>query len=305
MSTTKTRPTTTADAPPAPALDPVVTHAQTGVTAPPASETTTKAVALYDEEDTGAGFENITQDELSVPFIAVLQKNSPQVEDGNPRQLAGAKAGMLFNTVTNKLYDGKLGIRFIPVHRSRNYIEWIPRDDGGGFVGIHEVDSLEVRDALKKAGRKFGKLKVGDNNDLVETCGLFGLLLAEDGTFERVVIAFASSQIGTYKRLMTTAQSIQVVGTNGEPQIPPLFSHVYRLRTEFFPGKNNYTWFKWRVAFDGDDAVSCRLAKDAPLYQQAKQFRAMVLSGSAAAAYETASQEETTDETEGAAGYAM
>lgn len=286
-----------------PALDPALTQGSTGV----ATQDPPKALGLvrstYDEEDLGAGLEGVTQDELAVPFVAILQKGSPQCEEGNPRALAGAKPGTLINTVTNKLYDGKSGIRFVPVHRDRNYVEWVPRDDGGGFVGIHQVESPEVRDAIKKAGRKFGKLKIGDNNDLVETCYLYGLLLAEDSSFERVIIAFSSSQIATYKRLITTAQSIQLAGEGGRPVVPPLFSHVYRLKTEFF-AKNNYTWHKWLAGFDGPDAAACRLERDHPLYEQAKQFRALLQSGAATAAYESVTQEPT-EGAESGAGYEM
>lgn len=283
--------TTTAEAPPAPALDPSLTTGPTGVSTqdPPKSLGLTQS--HYDAEDIGAGFEGITQEELAVPFVVILQKGSPQCEEGNPRAIPNAKPGMLYNTVSNRVYDGKTGIRFIPVVRDRNFIEWIPRDDGGGFVGVHLHDAPEVKDALKKAGRKFGKLKIGDNNDLVETCSLYGLLLAEDGSFERVIIAFASTQIGAYKKLVTTAQSIQLQ-QGDRVVIPPLFSHVYRLKTEFTQ-KNNYTWYKFVVGFDGADAAACRLAPDAPLYEQAKQFRAMLQSGAASAAYETTTQEPT------------
>lgn len=251
------------------------------------------AVSTYDAEDLGAGLENVTQEELAVPFVVILQKGSPQCEEGNPAAIPGAKPGMLMNTVSRKLYDGKDGIRFIPVHRDRNFIEWIPRDDGGGFVGVHLAESAEVKAVQAKAGRKFAKLKINDNNDLVETCHLFGLLLAPDGSFERVIIAFASTQIGVYKRIITNAQSVQLQGPEGRTVIPPLFAHIWRLTTEFTT-KKNYTWFKWNANWDGADAAAARIDRDNPLYESAKGFRSMLLSGAASAAYETtdASQHE-------------
>jgi hypothetical protein len=145
----------------------------------PLDELQRKSVAVIDKKptsiagystDLGTGFEDMTQDDFAVPFVGILQKGSPQVEEENPRNVAGAKAGMFFNNVTNELYEGKTtGIVVIPVHRTRSIIEWIPTDDGGGLVNVFEPDAPEVKAVLAKAGKKFGKLKIGDNNDLVET----------------------------------------------------------------------------------------------------------------------------------------
>lgn len=297
--------TTTADAPAsAPALDPALTKEPSGLAVQDPPKSLGLVPSTYDADDLGAGFEGATSSDFAVPFVGILQKGSPQVEEGNPKLIPGAKAGMLINTVTGKLYDGKTGIRFIPVHRDRKFIEWIPRDDGGGFVGIFLADSPEVKEALKKAGRKFGKLKIGDNNDLVETCELYGLLLDDAGGFERVIISFASTQIPMYKRLMTTAQSIQLGGPDGRPVIPPLFSHVYRLRTEFHQ-KQQYTWYKWLGGFDGPDAAACRIERDHPLYAHAKEFRDLLKSGAATAAYETATNDAGEGGGEGNAGFEM
>lgn len=255
----------------------------------------TGIVAGYDVNGVGTGFEDFTQDDLAVPFLSLLQKGSPQVEEGNPKQLPGAKAGSVMNTVTNELYDGKVGITVIPVHRTRSFIEWIPKDDGGGLVNVFEPDAPEVRKVLAAAGRKFGKLKIGDNNDLVETFSVFALLLLPDGTTRRVVISFSSSQIATYKKWMTQAQSIQIVQEGGRPVTPPMFSHKYVLTSAFFQ-KGEYTWHKWQVAFAGGSAEAARLADTDPLCEEAKEFRALLLTGKAQANFESAQQDGSGDE---------
>lgn len=260
------------------------------------------AKSNYDEADVGAGFENMGMEDFAVPFLAILQKNSPQVEEGNAKFMPGAKAGMIINTVTGALYDGKVGLRFIPVHREHNYIEWVPRDEGGGFVSVYAPESDPVREALKKAGRKFGKTKINDNNDLVETFNLFGVVLPETGAPERLLLGFSSSQIGPYKRWMTRAQSVKLQGDHGVITAP-LFAHVYRLRTEFAQNKKG-TWYRWTVDFDGGDAERARIDKTDPLYEEAKQFRALLLSGAATAAYETASADDTGG-TESGEGFEM
>lgn len=263
--------------------------------------TTPSAVpaVLYDDSDLGAGFEDFTKDDVAVPFIAILQKQSPQAEEDNPKYIKGAKPGMLFNTVSSAIYDGKeRGITVIPVHRVRSYIEWIPKDDGGGLVNVFTPDSEAVKQVLADSGKQFGKLKIGDGNDLVETFSMFALVVREDGTYERVVISFSSSQIATYKRWMTMAQSVQVPTPDGRLVVPPMFAHKYRLKTAFTQ-KKDYTWYKYAVQWDGDDALASRLTPSDPLYHAAKEFRQMVISGSVKADYEAGAKDLHADEGSG------
>jgi hypothetical protein len=243
------------------------------------------AVAGYTVGDVGTGFEDFTQDDLAVPFVVILQKGNPQVEEENPKFIPGAKPGMLMNNVTNRLYDGKeTGIVVIPVHRVRQFLEWIPKDDGGGLVNVFEPDAPEVKAVLAEAGRKkYGKLSIGDGNDLVETFNVFALQVLPNGLTERIVLAFASSQIGGYKKWMTSAQSIQII-EDGRPKTPPLFSHKYRLKT-FYHQKKENSWFKWTPSFDGGSAETARLADGDPIFEQAKEFRALLMAGHAEASY--------------------
>lgn len=280
-------------------LDPALTAQPTAVATRPAPQSS----ALATHDDLGTGFEDFTQEDLSVPFIRVLQSKSPEVEEGSPKQIPGAKAGSFFNTVTGEVYDGKLGIRVIPVHRLHNFLEWIPRDDGGGLNAVYEANDPRVLQTRANAGRKFGKLKTDgkvfgnadgkdhDNNDLVESFNVFALLLAPDGTAKRVVIGFSSSQIGTYKKWMTMAmEQTKVDEATGRRSPYPLWSHRYRLTTAFNQNKKG-TWFKMDVRFDGTDAASALLADDDPTSEEAKQFRALLLSGAASANFSSVEQD--------------
>jgi hypothetical protein len=266
----------------------------TAVAAPRAAGPT--SVAGYNTTNLGTGFEDFTQDDLAVPFIAILQSLSPQVLDDNPKRIAGAKAGMLFNNVTNELYDGKEGIVVVPIHRVRQFIEWIPKDDGGGLVGVYAPEEPQVQEVLKAAGKKvYGKLPIGDGNDLVETFSIFSLLLLPGGFTRRVVISMASSQIGQYKKWMTMAREIQVIKDEARgPETPPLWSHKYRLTT-FYHQKKNQSWYKWFANFDGGNAEAARLADTDPICEQAKQFRHMVLTGQATANYQNLEQDRETE----------
>ncbi len=227
--------------------------------------------------DAGAGFEDTTSKDYALPFLGILQKGSPQVDPDQDAYIEGAKAGQVFNTVTGDRYDGDKGIIFIPVHHEHKYVEWIPRDLGGGFVGLHAPDSPEVLKAREDAGTDFGKLPFGDNQ-LAETFYMYGIRVDADGNTEQCVIAFASTQIRAYKAWMTKARGIKLRDDNDRPFPAPLFAHRYRLSTNLQENKKG-KWHGWRIGFDGTSASEARIPVDDPLYEEAKGLRELVMSG--------------------------
>jgi hypothetical protein len=228
-------------------------------------------------EDAFGGFEGLGSEFYSVPLMGILQKMSPQVDADHAKFIDGAKPGMVINNVTGELIDAKgTGFPFIACHVTHAYVEWIPRDEGGGYVGTHEPGTPTVLKALADAGRG-NKPKTTDGNELVETFYLYGLLVKADGGFEQVIIPFTSTNIKVLKKWLTTARGIAVV-ENGRRVTPPLFAHVYRIGT-VLNTKDENTWYGYTVTFDGEDAAGARLDTKSELYQAAKLFRQMAASG--------------------------
>jgi len=79
------------------------------------------------EDDASGGFDNMNQDDFALPFLRLLTNVSPEIGE-----VEGAMPGMIYNTVTGQLYDGKKGITVIPCAYVRQYIEWAPRGSGSG-----------------------------------------------------------------------------------------------------------------------------------------------------------------------------
>src|SRR5690606_39209842 len=115
---------------------------------------------------------------------------SPQVDEDGPAYVQGAKKGMIINSVTEELYPGDPGVLFLPVHREHRFVEWVPRDQGGGFVASHEPTDPMIIEARKGGG--FGKLESPEGNDIVETFYVFGLVVDEDGLGIPAVVSFSS-----------------------------------------------------------------------------------------------------------------
>ena len=99
------------------------------------------SLALFGD-DAAKGFENMTQEDMALPFVRILGQLSPQVTDGDAKYIENAKPGMIYNTVTSELYDGKKGIKVIPCYYKKDYPEWSDRGDGPGApVAVHLPNS--------------------------------------------------------------------------------------------------------------------------------------------------------------------
>ncbi len=244
----------------------------------------------------GAGFENQTSDDYSIPFLQILQALSPQLQEND-----SLRQGMILNTVTGEVWDGKKGIAFVPATTQHVYVEWKPRDSGGGFVGIHEVNSDLVNHA-KAASSEYGKYTTPDGNELIETFYVYGIALDDDGNASEAVLAFSSTKIKKYKGWMTKAKTIQIPLPDGRRIPAPLFAHRYRLKT--VSEKNNKgQFFNWdAIAFDGENAQQARLLPDDPLFQAAVNIKSMIEQGKARAAYESQAPGSADEEAHGAGG---
>lgn len=232
------------------------------------------ALTAVDYGDYGnAGFENTTNDDFSIPFLDILQGQSPEVES-----LDSAKPGMFHNTVTDDLYDGKEGVSVIVVNTSHEFVEWKPRNQGGGIVDRHAVDSLVVADARANSD-KFNELTTDKGNDLVETYYAYILLLGPDGPVP-AVLSCSSTRIKPYKAMMTKANMIMVPAPGGGKRKPPLFAHKFRLTTAKRKNADG-EWHTFEVAFDSPDksAAGARIGPDDELFQAAVDFYQVIKDG--------------------------
>jgi hypothetical protein len=82
---------------------------------------------------------DVPVDDQFQPTIKIVQMISNELVEGDPAFIEGARAGMLFNSSTKELYDGKQGLVLIPLQVRKYWTEWIPRQQGGGFVAQYET----------------------------------------------------------------------------------------------------------------------------------------------------------------------
>lgn len=265
---------------------PAETEAQTGTAL--AAQTTSTAVANPEDYAAyaGAGFENQTTDDYAIPFLSILQALSPQCTE-NPNVF---RQGMLLNTVTGELFEGNKGLAFIPATTQHLYVEWKPREKGGGFVAVHDPAS-EVVKIAQAASTEYGTYLMPphtpkESNELIETFYVYGVAVDDDGSSIEAVLPFTSAKIKKYKAWMTKAKTIQIALPDGRRIPAPLFAHRYRLKTILEKNPKG-TFFNFDISFDGENAMACRLPPSSDLFQQAVNVKQLIEQGKARAAHET------------------
>ena len=102
-----------------------------------AKENCGSALAVNFMDDAGAGLENVTQDDLVIPRLKLVQALSPQVQKHDGSFIEGISVGDIFNTVSNEFWSGEEGITIIPVTYKRVFLEWGP-ERGGGLIATYE-----------------------------------------------------------------------------------------------------------------------------------------------------------------------
>ena len=213
------------------------------------------------EQDKAGGMDQMGQGDFAMPFLRVLGQLSPEVNERDAKYVSGAKAGMIFNTVTKQAYDGVEGVNVIPCGYKREYVEWSDRGEGTSApVAIHSVASGIINDATRGADYKD---RLPSGNYLENTASYFVML----PDMQQALITMKSTQLKVSRSWNSMMNSIKLQGKNGL-FTPAAYSHVYKLST-VQQSNDKGTWFGWNIEKVGP-------VQDKNLYEAAKQFASSV-----------------------------
>lgn len=233
--------------------------------------------------DAGMGTDDLSQAERGVPFLKILQAQSPEVIGPGDAKIEGAAAGMLLNTGTGELHDS---ITVVPACRLHVIQEWRPRKQGGGLVSQTLIEPGQdypdfYKDAMarcEQAGRKFGDFWTGEpkaegSNELAECYQVFAVALDANGEpVGMVVVPFASSAIKVYRK----RYSRRIGQLRGKP---PMFAFPITLTTEQETNDDG-TWFNYVISFPTENnPVKSALAPDSAAYVAGKELHGLVKGG--------------------------
>ncbi len=222
------------------------------------------ALATFDmEADAQQGAQNISQEDLALPFLKILGQLSPEVNKTHGKYVQGAEPGKIINTVTNELYDK---ISVVPCHYKRQYIEWQDRGASSGApVAIHDADSDIVSQTTRD---KSYKDRLPNGNYLENTANHFVLVVGKNP--ETALISMKSTQLKVSRKWNSMMMGIKLQGKNGL-FTPPTYSHIYNLSTVQMSNDKG-TWFGWDVAKAGP-------VEDKSIYDMSKSFAESVNKG--------------------------
>lgn len=131
---------------------------------------------------TGAGNENVSSDDMTIPRLDVIQQLSPQLDPSNAKFIEGAKLGHIFNSLTGDLYNHCFVIN---LHFETKWQVFKKRKFGGGFEGSFDTE-YAAQAHLDAQGLP------RDQYDIAETAIHKCLLLDENGNPDQPVLIYMS-----------------------------------------------------------------------------------------------------------------
>lgn len=247
--------------------------------------------------DIGKGSEGAGAEAFAIPFIQVLQKMSPVVDPDDPKYIKDAKAGMLIDSVTREIFDGKKGLQIVPAAFKRSFIKWGGRESAeSGFMGEFTPEDINAKIENGEIVALEGRLYEPDENGKVDpkkspyfadTRSHYVVVVKENGEYSQAVISLASSQVKASRMLMTSLKQKKV--KHGDSMItPPSFLNIVRFTTI---GQSNSqgSWSGCQFALEG-------LVTDINIYNEAREMNAAFAKGEVKVDYSKADYAHTGDD---------
>jgi len=234
----------------------------------------------------GSAGSDFDKQDLSIPFLRILQGLSPYVTKGDPKYNKEADTGMVVETVTPRFFSaleseqGK-GLLIIPVMYQRSYTEWAP--GRGGLIKDHGSDATIMAQSKTVKGED-GKTRTitPDGNELAEAAQYY-VLYAEFPDdpkapifLEQAILTMAGTQWKKARDWNTNMSKVRLIAPDGRVVKNPLpFAMSYRFTT-VTEQKDENKFFGWKIA---PYRFTLELPGGEDLVKYAAEFRHLAASG--------------------------
>lgn len=165
--------------------------------------------------------------DISIPYVYILQTNSPQVNPDNDKYIQGATAGMLLMTNLDLIFEGRSqGIKFVPCYYERKINEWIDRDKGGGLVNSYAGDDPITSKAMMNDR---GQMILPNGHMLMDTAYHYVLVYDESNNiWHQAVMPLKSTALKHSRKMNSTIATTRIPGTDKQA---PRFLYVWTMKT--------------------------------------------------------------------------
>ena len=226
------------------------------------------------EEFAGAGAENITSKDVSLPFLKILTNNSPQVTQGDSKYVSEARPGMVINSVLNKLYNGQDGFSVVPCFFKFEYVEWADRGTQNSVAPVNSYPADS--DIMSKTTRGDDRKDRLPNGNYIEPTHYHYVMMVDenDQPSETAVIVMKATQAKKSKKWNSMMLSQRRKGKDGMFQ-PPTWSQIYLMKTML--EKNSLgSWFGWEIEHEKDIPNKTLMDAAMAFYETCKKGNAKV-----------------------------
>jgi len=181
------------------------------------------------------GLENVTNADLLIPRLTILQSLSPQLNRKKPEFIEGAQAGQFCDTGTGEVFDR---LEVLPVYFAKVYLEWAP--DRSGMIKNWGTN----RTALEGTRQDEIMRNIRSNGNIVsETMTFYVLNLTVGG--RRSFIPLSSTQIKAGKSWLTQIMTRpRIPGSGGRMIESPIFYWSWIAMVNEQSNKKG-DWFGW------------------------------------------------------------
>lgn len=197
-------------------------------------------------DDGLGGYGQLNHDVMSFPFLRVIQDLSPQIKETKPEYIEGARPGMVFNTITNHIWDVNKGepLRFIVGKFERYFIEWKP--NRGGFAGAH--DPLEIQRMLDSNRLMIddGRIVDPSNGNVYSDTFVYYVLLPDFMEEGVCLLSLSSSQLKVARKFNRNLMSTTIPGTR-QRALP--HHMIFKLTTPIVKNDKG-EWHSVKIDFD-------------------------------------------------------
>ncbi len=200
------------------------------------------------------GLEEAAASDFITPMLKVIKKHDSKEVD----EVEGCQPGYLLLTSTKEMWTGDEGPNVVPCYYRVRYVEWRPRNAGGGIV----ADYPPTHQIVGTAQRQGNKDILPNGNELVHTRQFFVLVETEQG-FQPALINFTGGGHKIARAWLTAQTSVKLNGSRGA-FTPPTYAMMYRAGSQQFANDNG-KWFDF--AFGPATSI-----QDEGVFQQADAF---------------------------------
>lgn len=200
----------------------------------------------------GAGLDNLPEGG-AMPLIRILQGKCPQLNKQKSEFIPGATEGDLFFAATGEVLSRP--VQIIPLNARTCYVEWVPRNKGGGLVAVHDLSIIDNPNYEKGRDPAKPYLEHLGDNELIFTTYWFVLALIDE-EWVQALLTMSSTNLSVSRSWSSQIKKFRY--PNKAPM--PIFGCSWSLGTDYRE-KDSGDFYVFKIS----DPVVLDLEKDSDL----------------------------------------